>query len=82
MMCIFLSGSVVNDFLGRFFKPDIDHIDGKLLRVPGAANVFDSFVNIIGPPNSNRLSVGLPYARRTPTNYEGGSWYLRGTFTW
>jgi len=50
--------------------------------VIGAANVFDSFVDTIGPPNSNRLSVGLPYPRRTPANYEGGSWYLRGTYSW
>jgi len=43
----------------------------------GAVNVFDSFVDKIGPPNSNRLSVGLPYPRRTPANYEGGSWYAK-----
>ena len=43
----------------------------------GAVNVFDEFVDTIGAPNSNRLSVGLPYPRRTPANYEGGSWYAR-----
>jgi iron complex outermembrane receptor protein len=43
----------------------------------GGSNVFDEFVDTIGPPNANRLSVGLPYPRRTPANYEGGSWYLR-----
>jgi iron complex outermembrane receptor protein len=58
------------------------NFNDNLRAVIGAANVFDSFVNTIGPPNSNRLSVGLPYPRRTPANYEGGSWYLRGTFTW
>jgi iron complex outermembrane receptor protein len=48
----------------------------------GATNVFDSFVDTIGPPNSNRLSVGLPYPRRTPANYEGGSWYLKAAYNW
>ncbi|NOZ66493.1 MAG: TonB-dependent receptor [Alphaproteobacteria bacterium] len=47
----------------------------------GAVNVFDSFVDKIGPPNANRLSVGLQYPRRSAANYEGGSWYLKGTFT-
>ena len=46
----------------------------------GAANLFDSFVDSIGPPNANRLSVGLPYPRRTPANYEGGSWYARVSY--
>ncbi|MCF6196221.1 MAG: TonB-dependent receptor [Emcibacter sp.] len=47
----------------------------------GAVNVFDSFVDQIGPPNANRLSVGLQYPRRSAANYEGGSWYLKGTFS-
>jgi len=49
------------------------------LRV-GAANIFDTFVDKIGPPNANRLSVGLPYPRRSAANYEGGSWYLGATY--
>jgi iron complex outermembrane receptor protein len=48
----------------------------------GAVNVFDSFIDEIGPPNANRLSVGLQYPRRSAANYEGGAWYLRGTFMW
>jgi iron complex outermembrane receptor protein len=48
----------------------------------GAVNVFDEYVDKVGPPNANRLSVGLEYPRRSAANYEGGSWYLRGTFTW
>ena len=48
----------------------------------GAVNVFDSFPDKIGPPNANRLSVGLQYPRRTAANYEGGAWYLRGTYRW
>ena len=31
----------------------------------GAINVFDEFIDEIGPPNSNRLSVGLQYPRRS-----------------
>ncbi len=46
----------------------------------GAANIFDTFVNEIGEENANRLSVGLQYPRRTPANYEGGSWYLRAKY--
>lgn len=46
----------------------------------GAANIFDEYVDEIGPPNANRLSVGLQYPRRTAANYEGGSWYLRTSY--
>ncbi len=55
-----------------------DHIRVAL----GAVNVFDSFIDKVGPPNSNRLSVGLQYPRRSAANYEGGAWYLRGTYNW
>ena len=48
----------------------------------GATNVFDEYIDVIGPPYANRLSVGLPYARRTAANFEGGSWYLRGSYHW
>ena len=47
----------------------------------GAANIFDQYPDEIGPPNANRLSVGLPYPRRSPANYEGGSWYLGATYS-
>ena len=50
--------------------------------VLGAVNVFDEFIDEIGPPNANRLSVGLQYPRRTVANYEGGAWYLKGIYTW
>ena len=53
------------------------------LRVAlGGTNVFDEFINKIGDPFSNRLSVGLEYPRRSAANYEGGSWYLRGIYSW
>ncbi len=47
----------------------------------GGSNIFDSFVDTIGPPNANRLSVGLPYPRRSAANYEGGSWYAGVSYT-
>jgi len=46
----------------------------------GVSNLFDKFPDTIGPPNANRLSVGLQYPRRSAANYEGGSWYLGGTY--
>ncbi|MGI9224178.1 MAG: TonB-dependent receptor plug domain-containing protein [Woeseiaceae bacterium] len=57
-------------------------INDSFRAVLGATNVFDEFIGTIGPPNANRLSVGLQYPRRTVANYEGGSWYLRGIFSW
>ena len=50
--------------------------------VLGGSNILDEYVDPIGPPNSNRLSVGLQYPRRTVANYEGGSYYLKGIFSW
>lgn len=50
--------------------------------VLGGANIFDEYIDEIGPPNANRLSVGLQYPRRTVANYEGGSWYLKGVYSW
>ncbi len=48
----------------------------------GASNAFDEYVDEIGPPYANRMNVGLPYARRTAANFEGGSWYLRAVYGW
>ena len=48
----------------------------------GGVNVTDEFINEIGAPNANRLSVGLQYPRRSAANYEGGSWYLKGIYSW
>jgi iron complex outermembrane receptor protein len=47
----------------------------------GAINVFDEFINQALPPNANNLSSGLQYPRRAATSYEGGQWYLRGTYS-
>ena len=54
--------------------------------VAGAANIFDTYVNRFDParcrmPCANRLNNGLPYPRRAASNYEGGSWYVRATYT-
>ena len=57
-------------------------INDNMRIVLGGVNVTDEFVDTIGPPNSNRLSVGLQYPRRTVANYEGGSWYLKGIYSW
>jgi iron complex outermembrane receptor protein len=57
-------------------------ITDNFRAVLGGTNVLDEYISEIGPPNANRLSVGLQYPRRTVANYEGGSWYLRGVFSW
>lgn len=48
----------------------------------GASNLFDEYIDVIDAPYANRLNVGLPYARRTAANFEGGSWYLRTSYIW
>ncbi|MGB5334043.1 MAG: TonB-dependent receptor [Woeseiaceae bacterium] len=50
--------------------------------VAGGINVLDEYIDEIGPPNANRLSVGLQYPRRSAANYEGAAWYLRGVYAW
>ena len=50
--------------------------------VLGGSNIFDEYVDEIFPPNANRISVGLQYPSRTVANYEGGSWYLKGVYSW
>jgi len=47
----------------------------------GGSNIFDKYPDKIGTDNANRLSVGLPYPRRTAANYEGGSWYLSAAYS-
>jgi len=46
----------------------------------GFSNIFDNYINKVGAPYSNRLSVGLEYPRRSAANYEGGSWYLQASY--
>jgi len=49
----------------------------------GAINILDEFVDIIPDDgiHANRIGAGLPYPRRSAANYEGGQWYLRGTYS-
>ena len=53
----------------------------NLRIVGGGSNILDTFIDTIGVANDNRLSVGLQYPRRTASNYEGGSWYLKGIWS-
>jgi iron complex outermembrane receptor protein len=48
----------------------------------GGSNIFDEYPDEIKDNGvyANRVSVGLPYPRRTVANYEGGSWYLRASY--
>jgi iron complex outermembrane receptor protein len=55
-------------------------VNDNFRLVAGAANILDSYVEEIGNEYANRLSVGLPYPRRSAANYEGGSWYFRASY--
>lgn len=57
-------------------------VSDELTLVLGGANIFDEYPDTIDNDGvyANRVSVGLPYPRRTVTNYEGGSWYLRANY--
>ena len=55
-----------------------DHLRATL----GGVNVLNEYIDVIEPPFANRLDVGLPYARRTAANFEGGSWYVRLAWRW
>lgn len=56
-------------------------LNDNILLTFGGSNIFDKYIDEIGADNANRLSVGLPYPRRTAANYEGGSWYLRASYS-
>ena len=66
-----------------FFDMELGYqMTDNIKLAAGGINIFDGFIEKAGPPNANRLSVGLQYPRRSAANYEGGSWYLRGIYTW
>ena len=66
-----------------FVDVELDYAISESLSVTlGASNVFDEYIERIDSPYANRLSVGLPYARRTAANFEGGSWYARTVYSW
>ena len=49
----------------------------------GGANIFDKYPDVIedAPGVANGIYAGLPYARRTAANYEGGLWYFKLAYT-
>lgn len=53
----------------------VDVSDAFTLNL-GVVNLFDTYVDEIDEPYANRQNVGLPYARRTAANFEGGSYYF------
>lgn len=65
-----------------YFDLEVGYQMNDAFRIAaGASNIFDTYVGEIGTDFANRLSVGLPYPRRSAANYEGGSWYLRASYT-
>ena len=56
-------------------------VSDNLRITAGGSNIFDEYVDEIRAPDSNGVAVGLQYPRRTPANYEGGSWYLRANYS-
>ena len=65
-----------------FFDAEMRYDFSEELRgVLGFVNIFDSYVDTIEAPYANRLNVGLPYARRTAANFEGGSAYFTLEYT-
>ena len=78
-------GGALTKKLGSTTFVDVEFgygISDDLRLTLGAANLFDDYVDRIEPPYANRLDAGLPYARRTATNFEGGSWYARMVYNW
>lgn len=53
------------------------NVNDNMYITAGASNLLDTYVDELGAPNDNRMSVGLQYPRRSAANYEGGSWYVR-----
>jgi iron complex outermembrane receptor protein len=56
-------------------------VSDNLRITAGGSNIFDEYVDEIRAPDSNGVAAGLQYPRRTPANYEGGSWYLRANYS-
>ncbi len=80
-----VDGNAPTKLLGSTVFVDLElrfDVNDSLRLALGGTNVLDEYIDVIGPPYANRLSVGLPYARRTAANFEGGSWYLRASYLW
>ena len=71
-----------NDFEVYNIARDIDSPKERIDELQDIIHAKPAIVGEIGPPNSNRLSVGLQYPRRSAANYEGGSAYLRLNYKW
>ena len=53
----------------------------KNLRVVlGANNVLDTYPTKLDEQEGGGYSAGLVYPRRSAANWEGGSWYVKGTY--
>ena len=80
-----VDGSPPTKRLGSTFFVDVEfayEVSDAWRLVLGGANLFDDYVDRVEPPYANRLHAGLVYARRTATNFEGGSWYVRVVHDW
>ncbi len=65
-----------------FFDVEIGYqINDNFKLVAGAANVFNSYVDETGLDNASYRGNGLQYPRWSAANYEGGSWYLKASYT-
>ena len=54
----------------------------KNLRIAlGANNLLDSYPTKLDTADSGFYSAGMVYPRRSAANYDGGSWYLKGMYT-
>ena len=71
-----LDASIYFDVIAKYVINDRMNVE------VGAINVFNNYVDTIGEPFANRLNVGLPYARRTAANFEGGSIYATLELNW
>ena len=47
----------------------------------GGSNVFDSYPSKLKPDEKGFYSGGTVYPRRSAANHEGGSWYVKGIYT-
>ena len=74
-----MGSALMVDIEGRYAFSD------TLTLILGANNVFDEFPDTVGdliyPEENVRTHQGLTYPRRSPIGYDGGSWYLKGVYS-
>lgn len=71
-----LDASIYFDFISKY------EINNRMNVEVGLINLFNNYVDTIDEPFAHRLNVGLPYARRTAANFEGGSIYATFGLHW